>query len=139
MKELIKILVKLIESKLKKCGLEEKLLQHKEYVTTAKEIWNVIEENFRITENIENKLISKADEFDKLFLSKHPEISKEDLLDLRQSIAGEVNQGKQAVLDNSKILQQLQAENNTLKSENTELKNKLNSISSYLPKEQLQE
>lgn len=136
LKELIKVLIKLIESKLNKCGLEEKILKHKEYVTTAKEIWNVVEENFRITENVEKKLNSKADEFDKLFSAKYPEISKDDLIELRQSIAGEINQGKQAVLDNSKLLQELQDENTTLKSENIDLKNKLAAISSYVPQEQ---
>ena len=136
LKELIKVLVKLIESKLNKCGLEEKILKHQEYVTTAKEIWNVVEENFRITENVEKKLNSKADEFDKLFSAKYPEISKDDLIELRQSIAGEINQGKQAVLDNSKLLQELQDENTTLKSENIDLKNKLAAISSYVPQEQ---
>ena len=135
-KELIKILVKLVEAKLKKCGLEEKILHHKEYVTTAKEIWNVVEENFRITENVEKKLSSKEDEFDKLFLAKYPEISKDDLIELRQSIAGEINQGKQAVLDNSEILRKLQNENEQLKAKNSDLENKLNAISNYVPKEE---
>lgn len=139
LKELIKVLVKLVESKLKKCGLEEKILQHKEYVTTAKEIWNVVEENFRITENVEKKLSSKADEFDKLFLAKYPEISKVDLIELRQSIAGEINQGKQAVLDNSEILRKLQNENEQLKAKNSDLENKLTAISSYVPKEEQQQ
>ena len=43
---------------------------HEEDFKTAKEVWNTIEEKFRITENVETLLGSKADEFKKLLLQK---------------------------------------------------------------------
>lgn len=135
LKELIKILVKLVEAKLKKTGIEEEIIKHKEYFDTAKKIWNIVEEDFRITENIKEKLSSKAAEFDRRLLKKFPELSKDDVVDLRQSIAGEVNQGKEAILDNSTILKDLQAKNEELQAKNSDLENKIAAISSYIPKE----
>jgi len=71
-----------------------KISGHEEELNTAKEVWNIIEEKFRITENAEQILSSKADEFDKLLLQRIPELSEKNLDDLRQAIAGEYNKGK---------------------------------------------
>ena len=71
-----------------------KISGHEEELNTAKEVWNIIEERFRITENAEQILSSKADEFDKLLLQRIPELSEKNLDDLRQAIAGEYNKGK---------------------------------------------
>ncbi|SUY30361.1 hypothetical protein [Clostridium perfringens] len=135
LKELIKILVKLVEAKIKKTGMEEEILNHKKYIDTAKEIWEIVDEQFRVTQNVEEKLSSKADEFNKRFLKEHPEVSKEDVEYFRQAVAGEVNKGKQAVLENSEILKKLQEENQELKSKNIDLESKLAAISNYVPVE----
>lgn len=135
LKELIKILVKLVEAKIKKTGMEEEILNHKKYIDTAKEIWGIVDEQFRVTQNVEEKLSSKADEFNKRFLKEHPEVSKEDVEYFRQAVAGEVNKGKQAVLENSEILKKLQEENQELKSKNIDLESKLAAISNYVPLE----
>lgn len=135
LKELIKILVKLVEAKIKKTGMEEEILNHKKYIDTAKEIWGIVDEQFRVTQNVEEKLSSKADEFNKRFLKEHPEVSKEDVEYFRQAVAGEMNQGKQAVLENSEILKKLQEENQELKSKNIDLESKLAAISNYVPLE----
>jgi chromosome segregation ATPase len=128
--KLIKILVKLIESKLVKSGIEEVILKNQNYLFVAKKIWDVVEENFRITEKVEEKLESKADQFDKLLLAKFPELSQEDVAELRQSIAGDVNKGKQAVLDSSELLKKLQDENVDLKSEVDSMKQNVSDLSS---------
>lgn len=107
-----------IEQKIKASGHEEEL-------NTAKEVWNIIEEKFRITENAETLLSSKADEFNKLLLQKIPGLSQENIDDLRQAIAGEFNAGKEAVLNKSDVLKELQEANSKLKSENTEINNRL--------------
>ncbi|EDT26108.1 hypothetical protein [Clostridium perfringens] len=135
LKELIKILVKLVEAKIKKTGMEEEILNHKKYIDTAKEIWGIVDEQFRVTQNVEEKLSIKADEFNKRFLKEHPEVSKEDVEYFRQAVAGEVNKGKQAVLENSEILKKLQEENQELKSKNIDLESKLAAISNYVPLE----
>lgn len=135
LKELIKILVKLVEAKLKKTGMEEEILNHKKYIDTAKEVWGIVDEQFRLTQNVKEKLSSKADEFNKKFLKEHPEVSKEDIEYFRQAVAGEVNKGKESVLNNSEILRKLQAGNEELKSKNLALENKIDNISKLIPSE----
>ncbi|NRT78103.1 hypothetical protein [Clostridium beijerinckii] len=127
-KSLLIILVKLVEAKLEKIGIEQAIIKNQNYLTVAKQIWNEIDETFRISTSIEEKLQSKADVFESKVLAKFPELKKEDIDSLRLAIGGEVNQGKQVVLDNSTILKQLTDENNSLKSKNTELENKIASI-----------
>ncbi len=135
LKTILKLVIKVLESKLQKSGLEEKIIKNKQYIDVAKQVWNVVEEDNRITENIKEKLESKAEMFDRMLLKKFPELSKEDVKELRQSIAGEVNKGKEAVLENSEILKKLQEENQNLKSKNIDLESKLAAISNYVPVE----
>ena len=111
------------------------MIRNKQYIDVAKQVWNIVEENFRITESVEKKLSSKADEFNKIMLDKFPELTISDISELRQSIAGEVNKGKNAVLENSEILKKLQEENQELKSKNIDLESKLAAISNYVPVE----
>ncbi|NSB13927.1 cobalt ABC transporter permease [Clostridium beijerinckii] len=71
-----------------------KINEHQEEINTAREVWNIVEEKFRITENATELLTSKADEFDKVLMERIPGLSKENLEFLRQTIAGEVNKGR---------------------------------------------
>lgn len=70
-------------------------------LNSAKEVWNIIEEKFRITENASQVLGSKADEFDKLLMQRVPGLSKENLDDLRQAVAGEFNKYRAALTEKS--------------------------------------
>ena len=124
----------------KKQVVEQRLQldKHVEEVETAKQIWNIVEEKYRITDNIQNLAKSKADAFDKLLLEKIPYLTEDQVKLLRQAIAGEINKGK-AMLNEDNLKQQAQelvTKNNSLEQENLELKTKLNAISSYVPKEQ---
>ncbi|MFT8352853.1 hypothetical protein [Clostridium saccharoperbutylacetonicum] len=127
-KTILKLLVEVLGKKLIKAGLEETLLKNQAYISAAKQIWNVVEENFRITETIEEKIASKADSFDKMLLTKFPELTQSDVTELRQAVAGEVNVSKGAVLSEIDALKQLQDSNLKLVGENTELRNKLATI-----------
>lgn len=129
-KTLIKLIVKVLESKLNKVGVEEKLLKYESYITFGKGIWRKVDEDWRISKNIEEKFNSKADAFDKALLDKFPELTQDDVTELRQSIAGEFNEGKEAVLSQVEVLKQLQETNTKLQSENVELKNKISQIQS---------
>lgn len=131
-KTILVLLAKVLESKLVKSGLEATILKNQNYIAEAKKIWNIVDENFRISATVEEKLKSKVDEFNAALLRKFPELGQEDIDNLRQSIAGEVNQGKQAVIDNSTLIQQLQATRTQLETENANLKNQLSQILSTL-------
>lgn len=124
--EFISIKSKEVEQKITASG-------HAQDLQTAKEVWNIIEEKFRITENAKEVLDTKANEFDKLLLQRVPGLSQQNLDDLRQAIAGEVNKGKEALTtntttDQSADIAALQEKNSNLQAENDNLKNTLNQI-----------
>ena len=124
----------------KKQVVEQRLQldKHVEEIETAKQVWNIIEEKYRITDNIKDLAKSKADAFDKLLLEKIPYLTEEQVKMLRQAIAGEVNKGK-AMLNEDNLKQQateLVNKNNALENENATLKNKLAAISNFVPTEQ---
>jgi len=70
---------------------------HEEQLKIAKEVWNMVEEKFRITENALAFLGSKADYFDKLLLQNIHGLTEQNMDDLRQTVAGEFNKGKVAL------------------------------------------
>ncbi|WP_026885371.1 hypothetical protein [Clostridium beijerinckii] len=111
-------------------GLVISILKNKTYMTAAREAWSIVDENFRITEKIEDTFRSKTEEFDKLLLAKFPELTKEDVIYFRQAVAGSVNVGKEAVLDNSVIMKELQESNTKLQAENASLKDQLSKFQS---------
>ncbi len=105
---------------------------HEQDLQIAKEVWNIVEEKFRITENAETLLSSKADEFNKLLLQKIPGLSQQNIDDLRQAIAGEINAGKAAVLSKDDAIKQLQDTNISLQTENSTLKDQLSKVQSLV-------
>lgn len=109
-----------------------KLDQHEEEIKTAKQIWNIVEEKYRITDNIKDLAKSKADYFDKLLLEKISYLTEEQVKMLRQAIAGEVNKGKKQLFEDSLKQQatQLVEENEKLKLLNAETENKLAAVKS---------
>lgn len=130
-------------------GVNKQLAEHQNEITTAKEIWNIVEEKYRITEKVEDLLVSKSQMFDQLLLQKIPYLTQENLDDLRQAIAGEFNKGKQAIItddtlkesnvelqnQNTQLVNQannIVAENESLKRQVEDLNNKLNVINSAL-------
>ncbi|NSB29224.1 hypothetical protein [Clostridium saccharoperbutylacetonicum] len=132
-KALIAILIKLAEARFEKAGVETLILKNESYIKVAKQIWYMIDENFRISTIVEEKLKSKGDLFNEAILKKFPELSQEDVDNLRQAIAGEINQGKEEVINNSEIIKQLTEENSNLKAQNENLLSELNNVKSALP------
>ncbi|MDK0574306.1 cobalt ABC transporter permease [Clostridium perfringens] len=120
--------------KTKKKVADQKIKESKyaELFEVGKNIWNMVEEKYRVTDNIETLAQSKADMFDKMLLEKFPHLTKEELIEVRQAIAGEVNKGK-AMLNEDSLKQQatqLVEENEKLKLLNAETENKLAAVKS---------
>ncbi|SFU81553.1 hypothetical protein SAMN04487886_11844 [Clostridium sp. DSM 8431] len=88
-------LINLAEVKAKELGQKYKLDKYSELINTAKDIWNIVEEKYRITENVEELVESKAAMFDRLLLAKVPELKEEQIEEIRQTLAGEFNKGKE--------------------------------------------
>ncbi len=64
----------------------------------AMDIWYVVEEHYRLSEKVEATMNAKIDMFDKLIKEKIPYITDEQIITLRQAIAGEINRGKEAII-----------------------------------------
>lgn len=64
----------------------------------AMDIWYVVEEHYRLSEKVEVTMNAKIDMFDKLIKEKIPYITDEQIIILRQAIAGEINRGKEAII-----------------------------------------
>lgn len=109
--------------------------KNKELLETAKQVWNIVEEKFRITESLEEFIGSKADEFDKLLLEKLPFLTESQVKELRQTVAGEINRGKEALFKDTfkEEVKIAKEENARLIDENSNLKNKLSIISGVIP------
>ena len=88
------VVIELIEKKKEEVEQKLQVGKHQQELQTAKEVWDMIDEKYRITDKVEDLMKSKADDFDKLLLAKIPYLTQEQVHDLRQSIAGEINQGK---------------------------------------------
>ncbi|MDZ5069227.1 cobalt ABC transporter permease [Clostridium perfringens] len=120
--------------KTKKKVADQKIKESKyaELFEVGKNIWNMVEEKYRVTDNIETLAQSKADMFDKMLLEKFPHLTKEELIEVRQAIAGEVNKGKTLLHEDSLKQQatQLVEENEKLKLLNAETENKLAAVKS---------
>ncbi|MBM7835702.1 cobalt ABC transporter permease [Clostridium sardiniense] len=127
--------INFLDSKKDLVNQELKNKKYEHLLIVARSVWNIVEENFRITENVTDIVKSKQDEFDKLLLEKVPYLTKNQIADVRQAIAGEVNKGKTMLNEDDlkKQATELAGRNNDLESENDELKNKLSAIANYVP------
>ncbi|MEA5310191.1 cobalt ABC transporter permease [Clostridium perfringens] len=127
--------VEYLKSKKKVADQKIKESKYAELFEVGKNIWNMVEEKYRVTDNIENLAKSKAAMFDRMLLEKFPHLTERELTEVRQALAGEYNKGK-AMLNEDSLKQQateLIEENNKLKTEKADLNNKLAAISNYVP------
>jgi hypothetical protein len=137
---MIEKMEKVIKGKFDKTKFQEKIAKRPDYILKAKEIWNMIDDDLGISNKVENKVVPKIQKFEKIILAKFPELTKEDVVELRNSIIGELNDGKEKVLNQVEHLKQLQLFNSKLKEENNKLKaelDKLNNINNSLLKEEV--
>lgn len=127
-KTILELIAKVLESKLAKSGLEAEILKNKNYIDEAKNIWHMIDENHRISKTVQEKLVSKVDQFNSALLAKFPELDQSDIDKLRQSVAGEFNQDKEDVINNLDLIKQLKDSNDSLIAKNKELEFQLSQI-----------
>lgn len=128
LKTVIEKIEKVLKGKISKTKFQEKIAEHPAYLVKAKEIWNMINNDLGISDTVENKFLPKIEKFEKMIRAKFPELTKEDVLELRKSISGEFNVGKEKVLNQIENLKQMQIFNNKLKEENEKLKAELDKL-----------
>ena len=89
-KEVVKLTPKLIDFVVAKIGLTK----YQKSKLVAMDIWNVVEEHFRINQIIGDTVQAKITMFETLIKQKIPSITDADIELFRQAIAGEVNKIK---------------------------------------------
>lgn len=71
--------------------------EYEKRISTALDIWGIVDEHFRVNNLIEHTIQAKSELFNELLLERIPTLEQSDLDYLRQAIAGQVNRGKEAI------------------------------------------
>lgn len=132
-KTILKPLEVILKTRIEQSGLKEEFAKYPEYVTKAKEIWDMIDKDFGISSTIENMLKLKMDKFDQTLTNKFPELNEDDITKIKESIIGEFNDSKGKVLNQVYAFKELQELYTKLQEENAKLKEQLGKVQEVLP------
>ncbi|OOM68529.1 hypothetical protein [Clostridium sp. BL-8] len=133
LKTILKPIEVILKSRIEQSGLKDEFAKYPEYVAKAKEIWDMIDKDFGISNTIENMLKIKIDKFDETLNKKFPELKSEDITKLKESIIGEFNENKGKVLNQVYAFKEFQDLYTKLQEENEKLKEQLGKIQEVLP------
>lgn len=133
-KKIADIAVSYIKSNIEKINKELNILKNNEALQEGKKVWWAVEENFRIGNDLKNPGKSKRENFDLILKSKFPNMTKEDIETLRQSISGEINKEKIDLTDDEVRNENasLKDANKNLYKENQDLKQQIEKIGSLI-------
>jgi hypothetical protein len=92
-KQIAKVVPVVIEFIISKVGLTN----YQKCKSVAWDIFNEVEEHFRLSDVVGDKVQAKILMFETLIKQKIPGITDEEIQSFRQSIAGEINKNKQVV------------------------------------------
>ena len=93
-KEIIKLVPKLVTFVIAKIGLTT----YQKTKLVASDVWNIVEEHFRLSQVIGDTVQAKITMFETLIKQKVPKITDVQIHDFRQAIAGEVNKDKPIII-----------------------------------------
>ena len=74
-------------------------------LSVARSIWNIVDEEFRITPTLDKTIVNKQAMFDEKIKKAIPNITDDEIAQLRQTVAGEVNKGKAAIVKQTEDVQ----------------------------------
>jgi hypothetical protein len=74
-------------------------------LTVAKSIYGAVDEEFRITPTLDKTIVNKQAMFDEKIKKAIPNITDDEIAQLRQAVAGEVNKGKAAIVGQTEDIQ----------------------------------
>lgn len=105
---------------------------YKSTLDKAIEVWHIVDDKFRLTQNALEVFGSKEKLFEQIILQRIPGLTQKNVDDLRDTISGIVNQGRQAVTIDSTAQQLATLQQNyaKLQNENATLNATLNQIQS---------
>lgn len=89
--------VQLIEEKARAVKAKAGAEKYDHYMKLARQAWDMVDEEFRITPALEKTFAAKQVEFEVQIKKLIPGITDEEIELLRQAVAGEVNKGREAI------------------------------------------
>jgi lipopolysaccharide export LptBFGC system permease protein LptF len=69
----------------------------------AFQIWKEVDEYFRISDFVGDKIKAKQKKFEEFMLKKFPSLTGEQIVELRQTVAGEINKGKAKLVPSNAV------------------------------------
>ena len=81
------------------------VLEYNKRLATARDIWGVVDEHFRIYDSVAYEIDDKINLFNKMLLERIPSLEQSDIDYLRQTIAGQINQGKDELYPREELSQ----------------------------------
>ncbi|WP_160688296.1 cobalt ABC transporter permease [Clostridium sp. C2-6-12] len=107
---------------------------YKSTLDKALEVWRIVDDKFRLTQNAKEVFGSKENLFEQILIERIPGLTQKNIDDIRDTVSGIVNEGRQALTEDSKTqqLEELKQVNTDLQKENEELKSKINNIQAYV-------
>lgn len=66
-------------------------------LAVARNVWGIVDEFFRVHPELEKTVESAASKFEEEILKKIPGLTPDEIDHLRQTVAGEVNKGREAL------------------------------------------
>lgn len=101
------------------------ILENKYVMAIGTQIWHEIDENFRISETVEEIVQSKSEQFIEKMKEYFPNMTDDKIKSIEQSIGGVINAGKSATVDTAQVILDLQEKN-------TDLQNQINKLQSVI-------
>ncbi|MBU3126730.1 hypothetical protein [Clostridium tagluense] len=93
-KEVVKLVPKLVDFVIAKIGLTN----YQKSKLVAMDVWNIVEEDFRLNNIIGDTVQAKIVMFETLIKQKTPGITDSQIANLRQAVAGEFNKNKPLII-----------------------------------------
>ena len=90
--------IELIQAKIKAVALKMGVDQYNADLVVAKNIFNIVDEYFRITPTATKTIEAAQAKFTEEILKAIPSITPQEIEQLRQAVAGEVNKGKDVIV-----------------------------------------
>lgn len=122
--------IDLIVTKKKETEQKIEVSGYKSKVDQAFEVWNIVDDKFRLTQNAMEIFGSKEKLFEDILLQRIPGLNQKNIDDLRDTISGIVNKGRKAVIpdDTAQKMAALQEDYDKLKTENNILKSAISQV-----------
>lgn len=126
--------IDLLVTKKKETDQKIEVNGYKSNVDKAFEVWKIVDDKFRLTQNAMEIFGSKEKLFEQILLQRIPGLTQKNIDDFRDTVSGEVNKGREALIVNTNAQQiaDLQQANAALQSENQSLKSTITQISSAI-------